>query len=140
MALFGGESKEEKNERKVQELLNKYGLQDLSDPRDLDAVRNIAGALMGNKLIELGTAMQGGGADSAKMSYLRAIVEQNWIIIRQLDKLNSRRFAVHNVSNRTIKGFTEFQKHFVFRRSFPCFPIPYCAFGYSNLVCKFFHG
>ena len=45
---------------------------------------------MGNKLIELGTAMQGGGADSAKMSYLRAIVEQNWIIIRQLDKLNSK--------------------------------------------------
>lgn len=90
MALFGGESKEEKNERKVQELLNKYGLQELTDPRDLDAVRNIAGALMGNKLIELGTAMQGGGADSAKMSYLRAIVEQNWIIIRQLDKLNSK--------------------------------------------------
>lgn len=90
MALFGGESKEEKNERKVQELLNKYGLQELADPRDLDAVRNIAGALMGNKLIELGTAMQGGGADSAKMSYLRAIVEQNWIIIRQLDKLNSK--------------------------------------------------
>lgn len=90
MALFGGESKEEKNERKVQELLNKYGLQELSDPRDLDAVQAIAGALMGNKLIEVGTIMQGGGADSAKMSYLRAIVEQNWIIIRQLDKLNNK--------------------------------------------------
>lgn len=87
MALFGGESKEDKQERKAQELLAKYGLNDLSDPRDLENVRNISRSLMGNKLIELGTAMSGSGPDTAKMSYLSAIVEQNWIIIRQLDKL-----------------------------------------------------
>lgn len=86
MALFG-EGKEEKQERKTQEILAKYGLNELSDPRDLENVKNISRALMGNKLIEIGTAMQGAGADSAKMSYLSAIVEQNWIIIRQLDKL-----------------------------------------------------
>lgn len=86
MALFG-EGKEEKQERKAQELLAKYGLNDLSDPRDLENVKNISRSLMGNKLIEIGTAMQGGGVDAAKMSYLSAIVEQNWIIIRQLDKL-----------------------------------------------------
>ena len=90
MALFSGESKEEKQERKVQAILDKYGLQELSDPRDIEAVRTIATALMGNKLIEVGTALSGTGPDVAKMSYLRAIVEQNWIIIRQLDKLNSK--------------------------------------------------
>ena len=90
MALFGGESKEEKQERKVQAILDKYGLQELSDPRDIEAVRTIATALIGNKMIEVGTALSGTGPDVAKMSYLRAIVEQNWIIIRQLDKLNSK--------------------------------------------------
>lgn len=88
MALFGGESKEEKKARKAEALLEKYGLQELSDPRDLESVRNISMNLMGNSLIEIGTAMQGNGADAAKMTYLHALTEQNWIIIRQLDRLN----------------------------------------------------
>ena len=89
MALFGNnESKADKKAQKAQALLEKYGLQELSDARDLDNVRAISSSLMGNKLIELGTALSGSGEDSAKMSYLSALVEQNWIIIRQLDKLN----------------------------------------------------
>lgn len=87
MALFGGESKEDKQARKAQALLEKYGLEDLSDPRDVENVRNISLSLMGNKLIELGSVMGATGPDNVKMSYLSAIVEQNWIIIRQLDKL-----------------------------------------------------
>lgn len=88
MALFGGESKEDKQAKKVAELLAKYGLEDLSDPRDIKAVREISLALMGNKLVDLGTALQGNGTDAAMLTYLRAIVEQNFIIIRLLDKLN----------------------------------------------------
>lgn len=88
MALFGnGESKEEKKERKAQEMLSKYGLDCLSDPKDLEAVKNIQYSLMGNKMIELGAALQGNGADAAKMSYLNAIMPQNYIIIRQLDRI-----------------------------------------------------
>lgn len=88
MALFGnGESKEEKKERKAQEMLSKYGLDCLSDPKDLEAVKNIQYNLMGNKMIELGAALQGNGADAAKMSYLNAIMQQNYIIIRQLDRI-----------------------------------------------------
>ena len=85
MALFG--SNEEKKEEKAQALLAKYGLQELSDPRDLEAVKQISYNLMGNKLIELGTALQGNGADAAKLSYLNAIMEQNFIMIRQLDRI-----------------------------------------------------
>ena len=89
MGLFGnGETKEEKKARKIQELLQKYGLDNLSDPRDLEAVKNISNNLAGNNLIELGTALQGNGVDSAKLTYMRAIMEQNFIIIRQLDRLN----------------------------------------------------
>ena len=88
MALFGnGESKDEKKERKAQEMLSKYGLDCLSDPKDLEAVKNIQYSLMGNKMIELGAALQGNGADAAKMSYLNAILQQNYIIIRQLDRI-----------------------------------------------------
>ena len=90
MALFGGESKEEKQERKVQAILDKYGLQELSDPRDVESVKTIAAELAGNNLIEVGTILSGSAQDVAKMSYLHAIVEQNWMIIRLLDKLNSK--------------------------------------------------
>lgn len=85
MALFG--NGEEKREQKIQALMQKYGLEDLSDPRDKQAVQNIATNLMGNKLIELGAALQGNGVDAAKMSYLNAIMEQNFIMIRQLDRI-----------------------------------------------------
>lgn len=85
MALFG--NNEEKRGQKVQALLQRYGLEELSDPRDKIAVQNIATNLMGNKLIELGATLQGNGVDSAKMSYLNAIMEQNFIMIRQLDKI-----------------------------------------------------
>ena len=87
MALFNHANKEDKKTAKVEALLEKYGLQELKDPRDVESVRAIASSLMGNKLIELGTALSGNGDDAAKMSYLSAIVEQNWIIIRLLDKL-----------------------------------------------------
>jgi hypothetical protein len=83
--MFG--NKDVKREQKTQALMQKYGLEDLSDPRDKQAVQNIATNLMGNKLIELGAALQGNGADAAKMSYLNAIMEQNFIMIRQLDRI-----------------------------------------------------
>lgn len=85
-----GASKEEKKEAKVQALLERYGLQELTDPRDKQAVRNIATNLMGNKLIELGAALSGSGTDPAKLSYMNAIMEQNFIIIRQLDKISKK--------------------------------------------------
>ena len=90
MALFGAkETKEDKVARKTQAMMEKYGLEYL-DQKDLESVRNIGYALMGNGMIEFGTALSGSGVDVAKMSYLRALVEQNWIIIRQLDRLNKK--------------------------------------------------
>ena len=86
MGLLGGN--DPKKEQKAQALLQKYGLEGLSDPRDLESVKNISLDLMGNKMIELGTAMTGNGADVAKMTYFSAIMQQNFIIIRQLDRLN----------------------------------------------------
>ena len=77
-----------KPQNKTEALLQRYGLEDLSDPRDLEAVKSIAHNLSGNKLIALGAVLQGNGVDNAKMTYMSAIMEQNFIIIRQLDRLN----------------------------------------------------
>lgn len=89
MALFGAD-KEEKKAEKAYELMHKYGLQELSDPRDVESVKQIAYKLAGSNLINIGTALGGSAQDVGKLSLLQAIVEQNWIIIRQLDKLNSK--------------------------------------------------
>ena len=87
MALFGGNNNEDKKAQKAQALMAKYGLEDLSDPRDLEAVKSITLELAGTKLMETGTLLSGSSEDVVKMALLRAITEQNWIIIRQLDKL-----------------------------------------------------
>ena len=90
MALFGAkETKEDKVARKTQAMMEKYGLEYL-DQKDLEAARSIGFALMGNSLTELGTVLTGSGVDVAKLSYFRALIEQNWIIIRQLDRLNKK--------------------------------------------------
>lgn len=88
MGLLG--NNQEKKEQKAQELMRKYGMENLSDPRDIQAVKNIAGDLAGNKMIELGAILNGSGVDAAKLSYLNAIMQQNFIIIRLLDKIANK--------------------------------------------------
>ena len=87
MALFNKENKEEKKAAKAQAILEKYGLENLNDPLTVEALKSITSDLTANSFIELGTALSGRAEDVAKMTYLRAIVEQNFIIIRLLDKL-----------------------------------------------------
>lgn len=90
MALFKEkESKEEKAERKELEMMQKYGLDELADPKDKESVKKIVSELVGTGLMETGMKLAMGNAgDLLKVSYLRATMEQNFIIIRQLEKLN----------------------------------------------------
>lgn len=85
MGLFG--NNEEKKEQKAQALLAKYGLQEISNQKDLESLRKISCDLMGNQLIELGATLTGKPEDGAKLSYLHAIMQQNFIMIRQLDRI-----------------------------------------------------
>lgn len=91
MALFGGDkmSKEEKAEMKTSELMARYGLEGLKDPADRESVRKIATELMGTGLMETGMklSMTAKPEDQLTVQYLRTMMEQNWIIIRQLDAL-----------------------------------------------------
>lgn len=95
-----GKSKEDKEaeraakeEAKVQKMLAQYGLQELSDPEDINSVRNIVSELAGTGLMELGATLGGGNNGDLlriQMYYQRAILEQNFIMIRQLDRISKK--------------------------------------------------
>lgn len=98
MALFGSkEEKAEKASRKVQAFLDKKGLGELT-PGSYSQVENIMGDLAGNGMMKAGLALSFAKAEEqAKVTYLSALVEQNWILIKQQDdilkelkKLNSK--------------------------------------------------
>lgn len=93
MALFGGkEAKEEKAARKQQEMLKKYRLEELSDPADLESVKRIVAELFGTDIFELDALLTGDVRNMTRiqMYYQRALVEQNFIIIRMLDRINKK--------------------------------------------------
>ncbi len=91
MGIFSGkETKEEKQVRKAQEVLAKYGLNNLSFEY-ADAVKNISLELAGTDAIEVGSLFSGmKNEDILKTSYLNAIMQQNWILIRQLDEISKK--------------------------------------------------
>lgn len=86
--MFG--NKEDKKAMKEQELLEKFGLENLSDPIDAAAVKRIATSITANNLQIVGSALRGKTEEVAMISLLQSLIEQNWIIIRQLDKLNQK--------------------------------------------------
>lgn len=88
MGLLSSESKDNKQARKETELLKKYGLTDM-DEKDIESVKKIVSDLVGNGLFKAGMALSFAKAEEqAKVTYLSALVEQNWIIIRQLDRIS----------------------------------------------------
>lgn len=87
--MFGnGKAKEEKQQEQLEKFQQRYHLDEL-DSRDLDTVKAIAADLAGNGFLKAGMALSlSNAADQAKVTYLSALVEQNWIIINQLSRLN----------------------------------------------------
>lgn len=80
------EEKAAKAEEKIEKLMRKYHLENVS-PKYAPQVREIALGIAGNKLIEAGTLLQGNSVDGGKLTYLSAIMKQNWIIIQLLDEI-----------------------------------------------------
>lgn len=89
MALFnkGNDNKADKE----LEMIAKYGLDTLNDPADVESVKKIVSELVGTGMMETGMKLGSIGSkaeDILPVYYQRAILKQNWIIIRQLDRLN----------------------------------------------------
>lgn len=88
MALFG--NNEAKQEEKLERLMRKYHLEDVS--RDIaPQVKEINTELIATGMMEAGMKLSMAKADDLlKISYLNAIMKQNFIIIRLLDKIANK--------------------------------------------------
>ncbi|WP_069649647.1 hypothetical protein [Caloranaerobacter ferrireducens] len=88
MGLFG--NKEEKKQKEAEELMKRYKLNNI-DEKDLEMIKEIANDLAGTGLLKAGMAFSFAKAEEqAKVSYLSALVKQNWIIIRKLDEISKK--------------------------------------------------
>jgi hypothetical protein len=85
------ETKEEKQDRKERELLAHFGLDKMENMEYMDAVKKIANGMTGYGLMEAGMklSMSASTPDRLTVNYLRVIMEQNFIMIRQYDQLIS---------------------------------------------------
>lgn len=89
--------KQRKEEKELEKFINRYGLNSLTRD-DLEILRRIAGDLSGNGFLKAGMALSFAKAEEqAKVTYLSALVEQNWLIIKLLGDLNSK---LSNIENR----------------------------------------
>lgn len=80
---------EQKQAEKIDKFQFKYGLYEV-DPQDLKIIKDMALSMTANKLGEAGIALSFGKTeDKAKIGYLRMLVEQNWVIMNQLGRLNN---------------------------------------------------
>lgn len=86
MALLGRQK--ESTSDKVERLMAKYGLENI-DPQYADAIQRIAYDLAGSGLIEFGATLSrdAKAMNEAQTQYVHAILEQNFIIIRELDHI-----------------------------------------------------
>ena len=91
MGLFNSkENKEEKKQQEIEKFMERYQLDEISD-QDLVIIKKIATDLMGNNLLKAGMALSFAKAEEqAKVTYVSALVEQNWIMIRQLSNISSK--------------------------------------------------
>lgn len=94
MGMFDKKSPEEKaaaNHAKEQALLDKHGLdlnaydEEAIRAKNVDNIRAIVSSLFGTGFYQAMTF--GSNADKATVGYLGAIVQQNWIIIRQQERM-----------------------------------------------------
>ena len=93
MALFGNkEDAAAKAAEKEKALLQKYGVEMLYDTQAAECLKRIARELASTGLMEAGVklSMAAKPEDQLTVSYLRAIVEQNFLIIRLLDALGEK--------------------------------------------------
>jgi hypothetical protein len=89
MGIFNKETRQEKEQQELEKFMNRYQLDDL-DEKDLVVLKRIANDLVVNKFIKVSMVLNlmTKAEEQAKVTYLSALVEQNWMIIRQLSRLN----------------------------------------------------
>lgn len=88
MAFF--KSPEERADVQAQKdlaLLQKYGLENLNDPMTIKTVREMVEGMRGFKWFQTGASLSLQGDKAVDMQMKKTLIDQNFIIIRQLDNL-----------------------------------------------------
>lgn len=92
--VLGKSGNSEKEQQKIASALQKYGIESLRSDEDYNSAVAIMQTMAGTGLGAIGadlTQLGGGNSEKANLNlirhYERAIFEQNWIIIRQLDRI-----------------------------------------------------
>ena len=92
MALFKtAEEKQAIADEKERKMLEEFGLENVSK-KDAESIRWIMNELLGTGLLDAGMKLSFSAKpeDLIKTSTLRALVEQNWIIIRLLSEISEK--------------------------------------------------
>ena len=89
MGLFSSpEEKEAKRQEKLTKALAKYHVEELNNKDDMNSVRAIAVDMLGYGFFEVGELFGNDSATFRKTAQTnRVIMEQNFIMIRQLDRI-----------------------------------------------------
>ncbi|HFH7049514.1 TPA: hypothetical protein ACJR78_002033 [Streptococcus agalactiae] len=98
MAIFCGEklSREEKQKQKIQKYLSQRGIDNLNEKSNVQ-VRRVINDLAGNGFFKAGMALSFAKAEEqAKVTYLSALVEQNWILISQNQEILDELKKINN--------------------------------------------
>lgn len=100
MRLFGDkrtyEQRQREQQERLEEFMEKYQLEDL-DEKDMVVLEKIANDLIRNSLMKTGMNLPAARTeDQLKVTYLSALIEQNWMIIRQLSRLNNNIEKLNN--------------------------------------------
>lgn len=83
----------ENDKEKYEKFLRKYHLEELTNKSDLESVSKIYYENLGSGLMETGLVLQhlvtsGKEEEYLSLRYLRTIMEQNFIMIRQLERIS----------------------------------------------------
>lgn len=95
MGVFGNkedkiQKAQEKERKELEKFMSRYNLKNLSI-EDLEVLKRISTDLAGNGFFKIGMALSFSKAEEqAKVTYLSALVEQNWLVIKQLGDLNNK--------------------------------------------------
>lgn len=81
-----GNNKEDKKAQDYQRFVDDHGLGDINDPQSLKIVERLAQQLARQGYIDIGMKL-GNATDSVFYLMQKTIMEQNFLIIRQLDTL-----------------------------------------------------
>ncbi|HCW79782.1 MAG TPA: hypothetical protein DG942_01595 [Ruminococcaceae bacterium] len=86
--MFGGKPKEEKQAEHLNEFEQQHHIENM-DGKYSENIKNIVNRLIVTGPNDEGIALNSANnANQIEVAYLSALVEQNWILMKQLDQLN----------------------------------------------------